>query len=169
MMQIDSDQHTRLAIVGFGLIGQRHAEAIKAAPRVELMAIVEPEGSASRDAVDPSVAVFADVTQMLEDAKPDGVIIASPTTLHISHARQCVKAGVPVLIEKPISDDLAAAQGLIRDAAQTNVELLVGHHRRFNPIIQRAYHLIRSGEVGEVRAINTVCWFYKPDYYFDNA
>ena len=169
MMQKDSDQQTRLAIVGFGLIGQRHAEAIKATPWVKLAAVVEPEGSASRDAVDPSVAVFADVTQMLEDARPDGVIVASPTTLHISHARHCIEAGVPVLIEKPISDDLAAAQELTREAAQTNVELLVGHHRRFNPIIQRAYHLIRSGEVGEVRAINTVCWFYKPDYYFDNA
>ena len=169
MMQIDSDQQTRLAIVGFGLIGQRHAEAIKAAPWVKLAAVVEPEGSASRDAVDPSVAVFADIIQMLEDTRPDGVIIASPTTLHISHARRCVEAGVPALIEKPISDDLAAAQELTREAAQTNVELLVGHHRRFNPIIQRVHDLIKSGEIGDVRAINSICWFYKPDYYFDNA
>ena len=47
MLQSDSGQLTRLAIIGYGLIGQRHAEAIKAAPRVELAAIVEPEGSAS--------------------------------------------------------------------------------------------------------------------------
>ncbi|NCV53016.1 MAG: gfo/Idh/MocA family oxidoreductase, partial [Gammaproteobacteria bacterium] len=73
MMQKDPDQQTRLAIVGFGLIGQRHAEAIKATPWVKLAAVVEPEGSASRDAVDPSVAVFADITQMLDDTRPDGV------------------------------------------------------------------------------------------------
>lgn len=169
MKQKDSGQLTRLAIVGFGLIGQRHADAIEVAPYVELVAIVEPEGSASRAAVGPSVAIFADITQMLENSKPDGVIVASPTTLHILHARQCVEAGVPTLIEKPISDDLAAAQELTRGAAQANVELLVGHHRRFNPINQRAHGLIRSGEIGDVRAINTICWFYKPDYYFDNA
>jgi len=169
MMQKDSGQLTKLAIVGFGLIGQRHAEAIEVAPSVELAAIVEPECSASRAAVDPSVAIFADITQMFENFKPDGVIIASPTTLHILHARQCVEAGVPALIEKPISDDLAAAQALTREAAQANVELLVGHHRRFNPINQRAHGLIRSGEIGDVRAINTICWFYKPDYYFNNA
>jgi len=169
MIQIDSGQQTTLAIVGFGLIGQRHAEAIETAPRVKLVAVVEPEGSASRAAVDPSVAVFADIAQMLEDTRPDGVIIASPTTLHIVHARQCVASGVPTLMEKPISDDLAAAQELTREAIQTNVDLLVGHHRRFNPIIQRAHDLIRSGAVGDVRAINTICWFYKPDHYFDNA
>ena len=169
MMQRDPGHLTRLAIVGFGLIGQRHAEAIKTAPRVELAAVVEPEGSASRAAVDSSIAIFADISQMLEDAKPDGVIIASPTTLHISHARHCVEAGVPALIEKPISDDLTAAQELTGEAVRTNVELLVGHHRRFNPIIKRAHDLIRSGEIGDVRAINAICWFYKPDYYFDKA
>ncbi|MGB2318125.1 MAG: Gfo/Idh/MocA family protein, partial [Litorivicinaceae bacterium] len=95
MLQSDAGQLTRLAIIGYGLIGQRHAEAIKAAPRVELTAIVELEGSASRTVVDQSVAIFADVSRMLQEAKPDGVIIASPTRLHISHARSCVQAGVP--------------------------------------------------------------------------
>ena len=78
MLQSDAGQLTRLAIIGYGLIGQRHAEAIEAAPRVELAAIVEPEGSASRALVDQSVAIFADVSQMLREARPDGVIIASP-------------------------------------------------------------------------------------------
>jgi predicted dehydrogenase len=169
MLQSDSGQLTRLAIIGYGLIGQRHAEAIKAAPRVELAAIVEPEGSASRALVDQSVAIFADVSQMLREARPDGVIIASPTRLHILHARSCVQAGVPTLIEKPISDDLKGAQQLTAEAVEANVALLVGHHRRFNPIITMARNLIRSGEIGEVRAINAISWFYKPDYYFDTA
>lgn len=169
MESLESSQVTKLAIVGFGLIGQRHAEAIKAAPRVRLAAVVEPEGSSSSTVVDPSVLVFADISQMLRDVRPDGVIIASPTTLHIQHAKQCIAAGVPALIEKPISNDLAAAKELVREATQTNVKLLVGHHRRFNPIIQRAHDLIRSGEIGDVRAINTICWFYKPDYYFERA
>ena len=164
-----SDQLIKLAIVGFGLIGQRHAEAIRVSPRVELTAVVEPENSASRSVVDSSVSIFANTAQMLELAKPDGVIIASPTKLHIMHSKLCVEAGIPALIEKPISDDLAAARQLTQDAAQADVPLLVGHHRRFNPIIKRAHDLIKSGEVGDIRAINSTCWFYKPDYYFDNA
>ena len=166
---VHSEQFIKLAIIGFGLIGQRHAEAIRVSPQVELTAVVEPENSASRSAVDPSVSIFADIAQMLELAKPDGVIIASPTKLHVMHSKLCVEAGIPALIEKPISDDLAAARQLTQDAAQVGVPLLVGHHRRFNPIIKRAHDLIKSGEVGDIRAINSTCWFYKPDYYFDNA
>ena len=82
---VHSDQFIKLAIIGFGLIGQRHAEAIRVSPQVELTAVVEPENSASRSAVDPSVSIFADIAQMLELAKPDGVIIASPTKLHVMH------------------------------------------------------------------------------------
>lgn len=96
-MQIDSDQQIRLAMVGFGLIGQRHAEALKAAPRVKLAAVVEPTGGASDAAADLSVTVFSDITQMLDDSRPDMVIIVSPTTLHFAHARHCVEAGVSTL------------------------------------------------------------------------
>ena len=169
MRATNCDHIAKLAIVGFGLIGQRHAEAIQAASRVQLVAVVEPEDSMSRNAVDPSVGVFAEIAQMLEVARPDGVIIASPTTLHAVHTRSCIAAGVPALIEKPISDDLIAAHQIIREAGRAGVPLLVGHHRRFNPIIKRAHDLIESGEIGNVRAISSTCWFYKPNHYFDSA
>lgn len=160
---------TRLAIVGYGLIGQRHAEVIQSVSGIILVAVVEPEGSISRRSIEPSVPLFSDIDQMLEQANPDGVIIASPTTLHILHAKSCIQKNVPMLIEKPISDDLIAARELTLEAAEKKVALLVGHHRRFNPIIKRSQELIRSGEIGEVRAINAICWFYKPDHYFETA
>jgi predicted dehydrogenase len=47
--------------------------------------------------------------------------------------------------------------------------LLVGHHRRHNPLIQKAKELIVSGEIGNIRALQATCWFYKPDEYFDIA
>ena len=76
---------------------------------------------------------------------------------------------VPTLIEKPISDDLKGAQQLTAEAVEANVALLVGHHRRFNPITRWPAISSESGEIGEVRAINAISWFYKPDYYFDTA
>ena len=169
MLHLDSGQLTRVAIVGYGLIGQRHAEVIKDIPGIELVAIVEPDATVSLTSVESFVTIFSDINQMLEQAKPDGVIIASPTKLHASHAGCCVAARVPVLIEKPISNDLNAARKLIADANEANLPLLVGHHRRYNSIIRRAHDLIESGEIGEVRAINAICWFYKPDHYFDSA
>ena len=163
------DELVKIAIVGYGLIGQRHSAAIKITPRAKLVAVVEPEGSDARLAVDPSVEIYADIEIMLADAKPDGVIVASPTTLHIAHAQKCIDAGIPTLIEKPISDDLDAARRLTISASKNSAPLLVGHHRRFNPIIDRAKGLIDSGVIGQIRAINAVCWFYKPDHYFEIA
>ena len=163
------DELVKIAIVGYGLIGQRHSAAIKITPRAKLVAVVEPEGSDARLAVDPSVEIYADIEIMLADAKPDGVIVASPTTLHIAHAQKCIDAGIPTLIEKPISDDLDAARRLTISASKNSAPLLVGHHRRFNPIIDRAKGLMDSGVIGQVRAINAVCWFYKPDHYFEIA
>jgi predicted dehydrogenase len=49
------------------------------------------------------------------------------------------------------------------------VPILVGHHRRHNPIIQKAAQLIKDGAIGQVRAAQVTCWFYKPDDYFDAA
>ncbi|MGI9372593.1 MAG: Gfo/Idh/MocA family protein, partial [Hyphomicrobiales bacterium] len=58
---------------------------------------------------------------------------------------------------------------LVDTAHRANVPLLVGHHRRHNPLIQKAHELISTGEIGQVRAVHANCWFYKPDYYFDEA
>ena len=168
-MPADFEKVISLAIVGYGLIGRRHAQVISALSNAELVAVVESEGSAARVSVDSSIQVFSDIKQMLDDARPDGVIIASPTKLHMSHAKYCIDAGVPVLIEKPICDDLAAARELTSIAHELDVAILVGHHRRYNSIIRQAHDLIKSGAIGDVRAVNVMCWFYKPDHYFDEA
>ncbi|WP_422050697.1 Gfo/Idh/MocA family protein [Shimia sp.] len=98
-----------------------------------------------------------------------GSILSTPTKLHVEQAIECVKAGVPVLNEKPLSDDLDAAAKLVADAKRTGVAVLVGHHRRFNPIIRQAKNLIAQGKIGELRAVHATCWFYKPDDYFEEA
>ncbi len=47
--------------------------------------------------------------------------------------------------------------------------MLVGHHRRHNPLIRHAHAMIKNGKLGSVRAVHGTCWFYKPDEYFDAA
>jgi predicted dehydrogenase len=58
---------------------------------------------------------------------------------------------------------------LIARAETRGVPILVGHHRRHNPIIQKAAALIREGAIGAPRSAQVTCWFYKPDDYFDVA
>ena len=94
---------------------------------------------------------------------------STPTTLHAEQGQICIDHNIPVLIEKPITDDLNDAANLVASSEAENVPILVGHHRRFNPIIERAHQMINEGAIGEVKAVHSTCWFYKPDAYFDKA
>lgn len=147
------------------MIGQRHIEVISQSPDAVLAAIAEP--APVPDALAPSAARYPNLAEMLSAARPDGVIIATPNALHVEHGLACIDAGIPVLIEKPISGDVASAERLVSMAEARGVPVLVGHHRRHNPIIQAAKAKIAAGALGEVVAVHGVCWLYKPDGYFD--
>ncbi len=106
---------------------------------------------------------------MLAADSPDGVIVATPNQLHVEHGLECLNAGLPVLIEKPIADDARSALRLVEEAERLGVPILVGHHRRHNPIVQAAKARIDSGVLGDVVAVQAACWLYKPDGYFEAA
>lgn len=156
-------QTQKLAVVGAGLVGQRHIAAISQVPGVELVAVVEP------GATEQAVPVYADLDALFAATDVDGIILSTPTLLHVEGAMACVAQGIPVLIEKPLAASADDAEGLVHAAAAKGVPILVGHHRRHNPIIQKTANLIKEGAIGQVRAAQVTCWFYKPDDYFDVA
>jgi predicted dehydrogenase len=156
-------QPKKLAVVGAGLVGQRHIAAIDQVDGVELAAVVEPSS------IDQTVPVFGSLDDMFAAVDVDGVILSTPTLMHVDGGMACVDRGVPVLIEKPLAASADDAQGLIDRAREKDVPILVGHHRRHNPIIQKTAQLIKDGAIGQVRAAQVTCWFYKPDDYFEVA
>jgi predicted dehydrogenase len=103
----------------------------------------------------------------LAEVKPDGVVIATPNHLHLAHAELCIDAGIPVLIEKPIADTLEKADRIATLSEAAGVPVLIGHHRRHNPIVARAKEVVQAGTLGEIVAVNGQFWLYKPDDYFE--
>ena len=160
---------TQIAVVGFGLVGRRHAEVVRRAPEMTLSAVVEPSqgGRAKASALD--VPVYASLDEMLSMSKPDGVVLATPTPLHLEQGLTCISSGCPVLIEKPIAVTSEDARQLTSAADKAGIPLLVGHHRRHNGMVKAAKQALMDGAVGDIRAIQATCWFYKPDHYFDVA
>ena len=154
----------RLAVVGAGLVGQRHMTAIEQANGVELGAIVEP----SKMAIG-ATPVFVNLDDLFQANAVDGVILSTPTPLHLQGGLACIKRGIPVLIEKPLAASAAEATLLAKAAEKAGIPVLVGHHRRHNPLIRKAKSLIQGGAIGEIRAAQVTCWFYKPDDYFEAA
>ena len=157
----------RLAVMGAGLIGRRHIEHVTR--EASLAAVIDPVPAAKAIAEEHGVAWYPDLASMLMCDRPDGVIVATPNQLHVEHGLQCVAADLPALIEKPIASDAAEASRLVEAAETAGVPLLVGHHRRHNPLIQQAKAQISAGLLGRIVAVHVQCWFYKPDYYFDTA
>jgi predicted dehydrogenase len=157
----------RIAVAGAGLIGRRHLELIDASPDCVLAGVADPAPAARELAGAYGVEWYADHRALLEQEKPHGLVIASPNALHLSMALDCAQAGVPALIEKPVTDTVAAAQRLCTALRRTAVPMLVGHHRRHNPIIKAAREMVASGKLGRLTAVTGLWLLKKPDDYFN--
>ncbi|HJQ60543.1 MAG TPA: Gfo/Idh/MocA family oxidoreductase [Vineibacter sp.] len=159
----------RIALIGAGMIAPAHITGAAAVPGIRLSAIADPSDAARKLADGAGVRWFTDHRTLLELARPDAVVVATPNALHVPVALDCIAAGVPVLVEKPIADTVEEAQRLCAAADAAGLPLLVGHHRRHNPIIRRAHQLVRDGALGRLVSINVLAAMLKPDAYFDTA
>lgn len=157
----------RIGVVGVGLIGQRHAEAVCSSATGELAAVVDPSPVAAAFAEQLGVRCFSKLSQLLESGLVDGVVLSTPNEFHVSQALACISAKLPVLVEKPLAVDLAGAKAIVDASDAAGVPVLTGHHRRHNPLISRAKELISEGGLGRITAVQATTWFYKPDDYFD--
>ncbi|WP_042778072.1 Gfo/Idh/MocA family protein [Sinorhizobium fredii] len=160
-------QRVKLAVLGAGLIGKRHIQHVLAEPSAQLSAVVDPTPVGETIAKEAGVKWFTSFADMIAADRPDGIIVATPNQAHIQNGLEAVEAGVPVLIEKPIADDIISGEKLIAAAEAKGVPLLTGHHRRHNPVMQKAKEIIESGKLGRVLVVNAMFWLFKPDDYFD--
>lgn len=158
-----------LAVVGAGLIGRKHAALIAADAGAHLAAIVDPAPAGRSLAANLGARWFPSVTEMIAQAKPEGVIVATPNQLHVAHGLEAIAAGLPVLVEKPLADSVAEGLKLVEAAEAAGLPLLTGHHRRYNPMITKAMEIIASGRLGKLVTLHGSFWLMKPDSYFEPA
>jgi predicted dehydrogenase len=156
-----------IAVAGAGLIGRRHIEAIDAVPETRLAAIVDPAEPARELARQLDVPWHPDLHALFSATRPDGVILATPNQLHVDNALDCIAAGIPALVEKPLAADLSGARQLAEASETSGVPLLVGHHRRHNPLIAAAKEKLDEGLLGTIVTVHGMFWLFKPDDYFD--
>lgn len=156
----------RIGVAGAGLIGRRHAALVAANPDCTLAGIADPSAEARGFAESIGAPWHVDHRGLI-DAGLDGLVIATPNTLHVPVALDCVARGLPALIEKPVADSVAAAHRLLDAQRRSGVPLLVGHHRRHNPIVQAARAAIARDELGRLTAVAGLWLLRKPDDYFD--
>lgn len=159
----------KLAVVGAGVIGRAHLDVIAHNPDCELIGIADPTDVAKQLAQQKGVAWFNTLDELLATTRPDGVILATPNVLHVPQALQCIEAGVPVLVEKPIAHTVAEAQRLVQATEAHQAKVLIGHHRAHSPIMREAQALIEAGHLGRLVSVMGSAMFFKPHSYFTDA
>jgi predicted dehydrogenase len=137
----------RVAVVGAGAFGRNHLRVYRAlqkeSSRVTLTACVDPSAKA-REAIaaEYGIAVFDSVAALLANgASMDAASVCTPTVHHASVAIALLRAGVDVLIEKPIASTLAEADEILAVASANGRVVQVGHLERFNPAVTAAMPL----------------------------
>ena len=157
---------TRIAVAGAGYIGQAHMGVAQHSHTVTLSAVVDPAPSAKVLAAQAGVPCYASLSELFTHDRPDGIVLATPNALHVAHAQECMQAGIPCLLEKPIAPTVAEAQALVDQVEATGAKVLIGHHRAHSPIMAQAQAVVHGGELGQLVALMGSATFYKPDLYY---
>ena len=157
----------RMAVMGAGLIGRRHAMHVKASSEADLAGVVDPTPIGEAVAREFGAPWYKSLQEMIAADRPEGVIVSTPNQAHKANGLECIAAGLPALVEKPICDNIADATELVSEAERRGVALLTGHHRRHNLLMQEAKRIIDSGVIGTPLIANALFWLKKPDDYFD--
>ena len=133
----------RVAVVGAGAFGQNHIRVIRESDRAELAGVAD---------LAPGKGDFTDWRDLI--GKADAAVIATPTTTHAEIGRGLLDAGLHVLVEKPISHDLATANRLARTARERSRVLAVGHLERCNPAVRALWNLVSVPLFFEIHRMN---------------
>lgn len=157
-----------IGVIGAGLIGRKHLAKIAGHPDFDLVGIADVN-TEQVAAENQGARVFADYRQMLDEARPDAVIIASPNQLHAENGIECARRGIHILVEKPVTDTLESTSALIAEVRKAGVQSLVGHHRRHHRQVATLRSLLGEGRIGNLVGVSAIWAVYKPDPYFKIA
>lgn len=141
----------RVGIIGVGKMGLSHLSIINTHPRVRVVGLCDAAGYVL-DVMHKytGIDVFSTYHQLLDQAKPDAVIVATPSRTHGEIARYALERGIHVFVEKPFCLSIAEGRELVKLAAKAKVVNQVGYHYRFIGAFQETKRLLEKGVIGEV-------------------
>ncbi len=155
-----------ISIVGTGLMGLQHIKAIIKSKKANLHSIVDISNNAKNLSKKYKIPLYSNVSELLESKNLNAVIVATPNQLHETHTVSFLKKKIPVLLEKPISDNIISAKKIINFANKNKTPLLIGYHRRHNSIVSKVKEIISKGKLGKIVSANVLCWLYKHKEYY---
>lgn len=154
-----TQRKARIGIVGAGWWSTTaHLPALKENLDAELVSVADkrPEALAKASQVFGDFKTYTDHREMLAAERLDGVIVCVNHTAHYEVARDCLDAGLHVMLDKPMVLEAKHARDLIERAKTKECELIVGYPWNYTEITRRARQIIQSGELGEIQFVSAL-------------
>lgn len=158
----------RVAVIGMGPIGNRHADMYRDDPLAELVGVCDVQPArADAAARRLGVPAYSAAAKMLATLKPDVVSVTTGGyeygSDHFEPTLQALEAGCHVLGEKPISNDIAQAEQMVATARAKGVCYGINLNHRFTPAARVAKRWQTEGRLGHLLFINMSMWIKNPN------
>ena len=151
----------RLLIVGLGSIGARHLRLVRSLePGLQVIAMRRGCDGPAEPGVDHCVTSLADAMRF----KPQAALIANPASHHLEVAMPLARAGIHLLVEKPISGSCEGIGELIAACAEAGAVLLVGYNLRFLPSLRRFRELLAEKRIGRTLSVRAEVGQFLPSW-----
>ena len=154
----------KILIAGLGSIGRRHFRNLVALGEKDLVLYRTRKATLPDDEL-AGYPVETDLAEALKKHKPQAVVVANPTALHMDVAIPAAQAGCAILLEKPIAEDLSRVDELRQVAGKNDNRILVGFQFRFHPTLNKAKELIETGALGKILTVHAHWGEYLPNWH----
>jgi len=158
-------------LIGYGKIGERHAEHIIAHPEATLHSVFDIKDdrlnlfrNRYRD-----IRTYDSLKGILSDPAIDIISICTPNATHAEIAIASMKAGKHVLVEKPMAISKVDCEGMIHIALKTGKSLFVVKQNRFNPPVQAVKQLIDEKRLGRIYSVAVNCYWNRNEWYYKSS
>lgn len=161
----------RFGIIGCGVIGRAHAEALASLPEATLVAVTDVDRErADALAQQYGARPYTDLDDMLDVEDLDVVNVCTASGMHGEHACAVMRSGRHVIVEKPMEIRSEAIDEMLRVQEEAGVKLAVIFQHRFDPAARDLHQLIEGNALGRLVAGNAhVLWWRSQEYYDSGA
>jgi UDP-N-acetyl-2-amino-2-deoxyglucuronate dehydrogenase len=160
----------RFGIIGCGVIGPTHAEAISSLSDAQLVAVTDVVPEKVQQLADKyQVKAYTDMQQMFEHEQLDIIDICTPSGMHGEHACQAMRAGYHVIVEKPMEIKRERIDEMLRVQKETGRKLAVISQHRFDDASMQIHKLITEKALGRLVLGNAAIPWWRSQKYYDSG
>jgi predicted dehydrogenase len=154
----------KFLIAGLGSIGRRHFRNLIALGEKDIVLLRTRKGTLPDDEL-AGYVVETDLQEALQKHRPDAVIVANPTSMHLDAAIPAAEAGCHILLEKPVSHAPERLDILQKAAEKSRSKILVGFQFRYHPTLNKTRELIQANTLGKILTVHAHWGEYLPQWH----